>query len=253
MFWKKKGEKKEEHKEEKKDVSLLEEVCRDDTELRDCLSSYLFLNPIGAISKKDIDTLMEEGEKSGDFRPAVDKAIFEGSQSPAEREKYIKVIQNLARKTIDMTEKEIRKVENEGLNDRAASLRKVIKNQEFMNARAGDILNTASKFYNETLIEQEEKAGKEERAVKRTTAQAEEWRAEQDEKKRREAAKKELREMGRQERADAEKQETKEEVAAQERQEARKRERIEAEKEEGVIDEREKEEREARKKERIGS
>ncbi|UCG66281.1 MAG: hypothetical protein JSW12_04430, partial [Deltaproteobacteria bacterium] len=60
-MWKKKEEKKEE--------SLLKELCGDDAKLYDFLSRYLYENPLAAISKKDLDILTEEAEKSGDFRP----------------------------------------------------------------------------------------------------------------------------------------------------------------------------------------
>jgi hypothetical protein len=78
-------------KEEKKEESLLQEVCGGDAELHDCLSSNLLLDPLAGISKKDLNTLTEEGEKTGDFRPAMDKAIFEGAQNPGEKERYVKL------------------------------------------------------------------------------------------------------------------------------------------------------------------
>src|SRR4030042_1052720 len=123
-MWKKKEEKKEE-----KEESLLTELCGDDAKLYEFLSKYMYENPLAAISKKDLDILTEEAEKSGNFRPAVDKAIFEAAQNPGEREKYIKVIQNLAPKTIHATEQEKEKVEKEGLTDWAADLGRRIENQ----------------------------------------------------------------------------------------------------------------------------
>ena len=100
----------------------MKELCGDDTKLYNFLSNYLYLNPLAAISKKDLDILTEEAEKSGNFRPAVDKAIFEAAQNPGEKERYINVIQNLASKTIHTTEQEKEKIEKEGLTVRAASL-----------------------------------------------------------------------------------------------------------------------------------
>src|SRR4030042_6161864 len=123
-MWKKKEEKKEE-----KEESFLKELCGDDATLYDFLSNYMCEDPLAAISKKDLDVLTEEAEKSGDFRPAVDKAIFEAAQNSGERERYIKVIQNLASKTIHATEQEKEKVEKEGLTDRAADLGRRIENQ----------------------------------------------------------------------------------------------------------------------------
>ncbi len=247
-MWKKKEAKKEEEKEE----NLLGELCGQDTKLYDFLSNYLFVDPLAAISKKSLDILTEEGRKSGDFRPAVDKAIFEGAQKPAEREKYIKVIQDLALKTIHATAQEKEKVEKEGLTDRAALLGKRIENQKFMSKRTEDILSVASKFYNERLVELGESERREERKEKREKDEAEEWRKAEIEKTEREVRKKERRGMGREERREAEKQDKKGELTAEERKEARGEARGEAEKEEQRIEELEKTGREARKKERGG-
>lgn len=149
-MWKKKEEKKE-----KKEESFLKELCGDDVKLYGFLSSSLYENPVTAISGKDLDILTEEAEKSGNFGRAVDKAIFEGSQKPGERERYIKVIQNLASKTIHATEQEKEKAEKEGLTDQVASLERRIGNQKFIIERAEDIINVASKFYNDKLAEHE--------------------------------------------------------------------------------------------------
>jgi len=54
-MWKKEEEKKEE--------SLLKELCKDDAKLYDVLSYYMYEHPLEAISKKDLDTLTEEAEK----------------------------------------------------------------------------------------------------------------------------------------------------------------------------------------------
>jgi len=247
-MWKKKEEKKEE-----KEESLLKELCGDDAKLYDFLSYYLYLNPLAAISKKDLDFLTEEAEKSGNFRPAVDKAIFEAAQNPGERERYIKVIQNLASKTIHATEQEKEKVEKEGLTDQAASLGRRIENQKFMSERAEDIINVASKFYNEKLVELGENVRREARGEERREAEREERRTGELEKAGREARKKERREMGREEKREAEKQDKREELAAEEMKEAREEKRKEAEREERRTGELEKEGREARKKERRGN
>jgi len=247
-MWKKKEEKKEE-----KEESLLKELCGDDAKLYDFLSYYLYLNPLAAISKKDLDFLTEEAEKSGNFRPAVDKAIFEAAQNPGERERYIKVIQNLASKTIHATEQEKEKVEKEGLTDQAASLGRRIENQKFMSERAEGIINVASKFYNEKLVELGENVRREARGEERREAEREERRTGELEKAGREARKKERREMGREEKREAEKQDKREELAAEEMKEAREEKRKEAEREERRTGELEKEGREARKKERRGN
>jgi hypothetical protein len=247
-MWKKKEEKKEE-----KEESLLKELCGDDAKLYDFLSKYMYENPLAAISKQDLDILTEEAEKSGNFRPAVDKAIFEAAQNPGERERYIKVIQNLASKTIHATEQEKEKVEKEGLTDRAASLGRRIENQKFMSERAEDIINVASKFYNEKLVELGENVRREARGKERNKAETEERRTGELEKAGREARKKEKRQMGREEKREAEKQDKTEERAAEERKEVRREQRKEAETEESRTGELEKAGREARKKERGGN
>ena len=186
-MWKKKAKKKEEEKE----VSLLKELCGDDAELYNFLTNYLCVNPLAAISQKDLDILTEEAEKSGNFRPAVDKAIFEAAQNPGERERYIKVIQNLALKAIHATEQEKEKAEKEGLTDQAAFLGRRIENQKLMSERAEDIINVASKFYNEKLVELGEDVRREARREERGEAEREEWRIGEREKAGREARKKE--------------------------------------------------------------
>jgi len=184
-MWKKEEEKKEE--------SLLKELCRDDAQLYDVLSYYMYEHPLEAISKKDLNILTEEAEKSGNFRPAVDKAIFEAAQNPEERERYIKVIRNLASKTIPAMEQEKEKVEKEGLTDRAASLGRGIESQKFMSERTGDIIDVASKFYNEKLVEFGENARREARGEERRKAEWKEWGTGNLEKAGREARKKERR------------------------------------------------------------
>jgi hypothetical protein len=238
------------NKEEKKEESLLQELCGDDAKLYDFLSYYLYFNPLAAISEKDLDILIEEAKKSGNFRPAVDKAIFEAAQNPGERERYIKVIQNLASNNIQATEQEKEKVEKEGLTDRAASLGRGIGNHKFMSERTEDIINVAFKFYNERLVELGEDARREAREKERQRAGSDESRTVELGKVRREARKRERGKMGREEKREAEKQDKREELAAEERKEARKEERKEAEREERRIEELEKTEREARKERR---
>ena len=246
-MWKKKEEKKEE-----KEESFLKELCGDDAKLYDFLSYYMYVRPLEAISKKDLDILIEEAEKSGNFRPAVDKAIFEAAQNPGERERYIKVIQNLVSKAIPAMKQKKEKAEKEGLTDWGASLGRRIEHQKFMGERTEDIINIASKFYHETLVEQGENERREKRREKRKEAESEEWRTEGLEKAGREARKKERKEMGREEKREAKKQDRREELAAKERKEARGEERREVEGEERRTEELEKAGREARKKERRG-
>ena len=252
MWWKKKDKKKEEEKGEKveeKEESLLEELCGDDTLLYDFACNNLYENPLTAISGKDLVSLIEEAEKSRNFTPAIDKAIFEGSQNPDEREKYIKVIQDLASKSIQSTEQEKEKAEKAGLTDRAAFLGKRIGNQKLMRERAEDILNLAAKYYNEKLVELREESTREARVKERKTAESDEWRAKQLEDAAREARKKEISKMSGEEKREAERQYKREGLAAEERKAAREEERMTAKKEEGRLDQEEKAEREARIKE----
>jgi hypothetical protein len=194
-MWKKEEEKQEEN--------LLKELCGDDAKLHYFLSHYLYLNPLAAISEKDLDILTEEAGKSGNFGPAVDKAILEGAQNPGERERYIKVIQNLALKAIHAVEQEKEKVDKEGLTDRAASLGRIIESYTFMSERTEDIINVASKFYNEQLVALGEDAGREARRKERQRAENDEGRTVEMEKMRREAGKKERGKMGREEKREA--------------------------------------------------
>jgi hypothetical protein len=240
-------------KKEEKEESLLKELCGDDAKLYDFLTNCLYVNPLTSISEKGLDILTEEAEKSGNFRPAVDKAIFEGTQKPGERERYIKVIQNLASKTMHATEQEKEKVEKEGLTDRTVSLERTIENQKFMSERAEDIINVAFKYYNEQSMERGENERREARVEARWEAESKEVRAADLEKAGREARKKERSGMGREQKKEAEKQDKREELAAGERKEARGEERKEAEREERRIGEQEKAGREARKKERKGN
>jgi hypothetical protein len=242
-MWKKKDEKED---------NLLKELCGDDGKLRDFLGVNLCENPLTAVPSTDLDTLIKEGEKSGNYRPAMDKAIFEGSQNLGESGKYVKVIRDLASKTINATEQEKEKAKKEGLTGRVASLETRIEAQRFMSERAEDIISVASKFYSEKLLELGEDARREVRARERRGIEGQERRTEDLEKTGREARRKEIRKLGGEQKKEAEKQDKKEELAAGERKEARREERTKAEAEEERIGDLEKVAREAREKERMG-
>jgi hypothetical protein len=181
----------------------------------------------------------------------VDKAIFEAAQNPEERERYIKIIRNIAPKAIHAMEQEKEKVEKEGLTDRAASLVRRIENQKYMNERTEDIVDIGSKFYKEKLVELEENVRREARGDERREAEREERRIEDLEKMEREARKKERKEMGRKEKKEAKKQHKREDLLAEEKKKVRVEERREAEMEERRIEDLEKAGRKARKKERM--
>jgi len=256
MWWKKKDKKQEEEKKveiEEKEESLLQELCGDDAKLYGFTCNNLYENPLTAISQKDLATLTEEAEKSGNFTPAVDKAIFEGSQNPEERGKYIKAIKDLASKSIQATEQEKEKAEKSGNTNRVAFLEKRIENQRLMSERTEDIINVATKFYNEKLVELGEDSRRAERIKERKTVESDEWRAGQLESAARETRKKEISKMSGEEKREAERQFKREELAAEEMKAVREEERREAEREEGRLEQQEKAEREARKKDREGN
>jgi hypothetical protein len=242
-------------KKEEKEESLLKELCGDDIKLYDFLSRSLYLDPIAAIPKANLESLIEEAEKSikdenyreamQKYRTAVDKALFEATQNLGERARYIKVVQDLASRAAKVIEKVKERGEKEGFV--SSSLEGRIKYYEFMSERIEDVIKIASLFYNERLevlgvIERRDARGKE-----RNNAERAEERAERESKERREARRKE---MGRGERREAEREDKAEEKKEKERREARREEAIEAEREENRIDEREKERREARRKEK---
>ena len=243
---------RKEEEERGKEATLLQELCGADAELYGCLSVHLYETPLSAISQKDLETLTAEAENSGDFRRALDKAIFEGAQDPGERERYIKAIQDLASKTIRAMERERETAEKEGLAELVASLGRGIENQKVIRERAEDILVVASKFYAEKMLELGEDEKRQTRRKDRKEAEREDRRILEAEKADREAKKVARREMTRRERREAKKQEKREALAAEERKKARRQKRQEAETEDRRIGEMEEEGREARRDKRKG-
>jgi hypothetical protein len=245
---------------EEKEKDLLKELCGNDTKLYAFLCHTLYVDPIAAISKRDLAILIEEAEKSfkdenyGDafrkYQPVMYKAIFETTQNPGEKDRYIKVIQDLASKTAKVTEKVKEKAEKEGLVARARYLEEEIKNYEFLSERIEDVIKTASLFYNERLEELGAKERQEVRREKRIATERDEEREKRDEMERQAARRKERKGMGKEERKEAETEEKRIELGEKEKGEARRKEREEAETEEKRIEEREKERREVGRKER---
>jgi len=248
-MWKKKKDKQEVATEEMKETNLLQTLCAGEPELYNLTSTYLCVNPMTAISKKSLDELMEEGSKNGDYRPALDKAFFEVAQHPDDTAKLLNIVRDIAVKTIEVTEKEISIIEQQGLADRAVFLQKRIDAQKLIQNRAEDIMELASRYYQERLLELGEDAKREERIAERKEAEGKELRAEQAKQAEHEARKREMKGMGRAERKVAERQDKLEEQAAEERREAREEEQREADLAEKQIEDREDREREARKKE----
>lgn len=240
-----------------KEEYLVKKLCGDDSGLYDVLGSCLYLDPTAAISKKDLDTLIEEAERSikdENYREArqkyvraLDKAIFEATQHPEEKSRYIKVIQDLAPKTVKVTEKVKEILEKEGSTDYASSLERIIKKYKVLNERIEDVIKVASLFYNERL---EELGAKERRETRREERRDAEWKEEVEEreaKEKRETRRKEIKKMGKEERKEAEREDKEEEKKEGERREARGKEGTEAEKEEKRMEEGEKERREAKR------
>jgi hypothetical protein len=211
-MWKKKEKKKEE-----KEEDLLKELCGDDAKLYDFLGRTLYLDPMAAISEKDLEILIEEAEKSikdenyeeaiWKYREVADKAIFEATQNPVERGRYIKVIRDLASKAVHVTEKAKEKVEKNGLTDYATSFESRIENYKFMSKRIDDVVNVAAHFYNEKLAMLGDVERREARREKIRAMGYEATIEAKGEAESREARRKARKEMGREERQEAEKEE----------------------------------------------
>jgi hypothetical protein len=211
-----KRKKKEEKKEEEKE-SLLKQLCGDDAKLYDVLANLLYLDPIAGIPKRDLEILIEEAEKNIKEknyeeamlknRLALDKAIFEATQNPREKDRYIKVMQDLASKSILVTEKVKERIEKDGRTDEVASLERRIENYRFIGERIEDILNVASRFYNEQLVMLGEKGRREERKEAMREMGREEKEKAEIEEKRIEEKEKEKREERREERHEAKRKE----------------------------------------------
>ena len=170
-MWKKKKDKQEVATEEVKEANLLQTLCGNESELYNFASGHLCVNPMTAISTKSLEVLMDEAEKTGDYRPALDT------------------------KTITTTEKEKAEVEKQGLTDRAAFLQKRIESQKLIQNRTADIMNIATRYYQERLLELGEDAKRAERIAERKETEGVELRAEQEKQAQREARKREMKGM----------------------------------------------------------
>ena len=199
-----------------KEEDLLNELCAGDAKLLAVLERMLYLNPIAAISPKDLELLLEEAETSikdvnykaiQKYRAVVDKAIFEATQNPEERGRYIKAIQDLTSKTIHATKKAKEKAEKKGLTDHAASLEKRIEHHKFVRKRIDDVVNVAAHFYNEKLAMLGDVERREARREKIRAMEGEATTEARGEAERREARRGARKGMGREARREAEKEE----------------------------------------------
>ena len=239
-----------EQQHEERGQTLLEEMCGADKPLYAVLSWYLYRNPLEAVSKKDLDILIEEAEKSGRFRPAIDKAIFEGTQNLEEREKHVEVLRNLTARAVRAAELALDSEKERGLDARASSLASSIEDYRFMSERAADVMAVASEYYKERLLEFEANVRREVRQAERKQSERNEQVTSQREEGERAAARRERKKMGRGERREARRQAKIENAAAKDRREARREKNSEAEAEERAIEETEQAAREARKEKR---
>jgi len=184
--WKKKATKEGVEKPAAGEEGILERVCGGDKEVYGFTRGYLCMNPLASVSPKPLDELMKEAAESGDYRPPLDKAIFEASQKPEQRQNYEAIVKDIAAKTITSTEQEIAKAEKQGLIDRANFLRKRIEDQKTLQSKTGDIIDTATRYYHERVIELNEDKRKAERIAHLQEIEGERWSeelAEHDERK----------------------------------------------------------------------
>ena len=241
---------KKQVEEEVKEESLLRQLCGDDVKIYECLTNHLYENPSSAISVKDMDTLIDEADKSGKFGPALDKAIFEASQNPSEKQKYEKIIQSLGLKTAQAAVEEKDTAEKDGLTERVTLLEKRIESQKLLSERTADIIDIAEKFYAERLAVGKADGIRDERNKERNMAERQQMKIVDQDRSKRMARLREIKAMGRKERKKAMKEYKAEEQAAEAAKEARLREREIADKEESRLGEVEQSARDERKKER---
>ena len=179
---------------EKKEESWLQQLCGDDVKLYDVLAGSLYFDPMAAISKEDLRVLIEAAEKSvkdenyeqaiRKYRLVVDKAIFEATQHQEEKDRDIKLIQDLVSKSAQATEKVKEKVEKEGPTDRVAALERGTEYCKFVSERIEDVLEVARHFYDERLkILGEKERGEERLGEKREKRRKEETEEKREEKR----------------------------------------------------------------------
>lgn len=230
--------------------SLLRNLCGEDDMLYSVLANTLYQDPTKAVSEQDLDTLIEEAEKTKMYGFALDKAIFEGAQNPDERERYISVIRDLVSKSVAEMEKEKEAAKKEGTSYLVSSLEEKIERQKLLDERAGDVIDVASKFYEEKLADLNAKTRHQEREREMAAAEREDRKINQQEKAAREERKKERKKMGRKERKEAEVRDREKRLAAEARKEERAEERRAAAREAKRMSEQEKSEKESRREER---
>jgi len=222
---------------EKEEESWLRQLCGGDAKLYDVLASSLYFDPMAAIPKEDLGILIEAAEKSvkdekyeeaiRKYRWVVDKAIFEATQHQEEKDRYIKVIQDLVSKTAQATERAKEKVEKEGRTDRVAVLERRTEYCKFVSERIEDVLEVARHFYDERL----KILGEKERGEGRLEEKSERRRKEDTEREKREEKRdKKGEKERREERVEEDREEEREEKREKETGEARRKKILEARK-----------------------
>ena len=158
----------------------------------------------------------------------MDKAIFEATQHQEEKDRYIKLIQDLLSKSAQAIEKLKEKVEKKELTDRVASLERRTEYCKFVNERIEDILEVARHFYDERLkILGEKEKGEERRDAKRADRMGED-REEREERPEKRDKKREKEK--RDERVEEDREEEREKQTEKETGEARRKKILEARK-----------------------
>ena len=247
-------------KKEEKSQDLLGTLCGNDVELCRLLTRHLYVDPTVATLKSDLKIFTEQAEKSineGNYREAmdkyqlaVDKAIFDATQNPGEKGRYVELVKDLAAKTANVTKKLKEELEKEGLVEYASSLERRIADYRFMSERIDDVIKTASLFYSERLEELKAGEMREAREKERHEAAREEEREEEKERTSAKARREDRKKMGRDERREAEREHRRKEQSEKEKREARQKERETTQIEEDKKQLEEDEKREARRKER---
>lgn len=247
-------------KKEEKHQDLLGALCGNDVEMYRLLTRHLYVDPTVATLKSDLGILTEQAEKSinegnlqeamDKYQLAVDKALFNATQNPGEKDRYVAVIKDLASKTTDVTKKLKEELEKEGLVGYASSLEGRIKDYRFMTERIDDVIKTASLFYKERLEELKAGEMREAREKERFEASREEEREEVKERETAKARREERKKMGRGDRREAEREDKRKQQSEKEKRETRQKEREATEIEEDKKQREEDEKREARRKER---
>ena len=179
--------------EKTKEEDWLLELCGSDTELYEISERLLYWDPLGAISKEELQVLIEEAEKSDKdgnyiaatrkYTLALDKAIFEATQHGEEKDRYIKVIQDISAKTSRATGKVKEEMEKTAPKENVISLEQSINHYKLLNERTEDVVKVASLYYNEKMDKLGEQLRRDQRAADSLSRERESKKKESEETK----------------------------------------------------------------------